>query len=64
MKKIFTLALLLTAAATATNAGTPKQVAAKITPATGGTITATNSEVITDTPEGTLIDPLYCVSEA
>ena len=35
-----------------------------LTPATGGTITATNSEVITATPEGTLIDPLYSVSEA
>ena len=62
--ELFTLALLLTAVATAVNAGTPKPVAAKITPATGGTITATNSEVITATPEGTLIDPLYSVSEA
>ena len=64
MKKIFSFAILLAGTLHALNAGDMKPVSTKIATPAEQKITATNSEVITSTPEGTLIDPLYCASEA
>lgn len=64
MKKIFTLAILLAAIFPMLKAGDIIPVTAKIISAPVQKLTATNQEVISSTPEGTLIDPLYCSSDA
>lgn len=64
MKKIFTLAILLAAIFPMLKAGDIIPVTAKIISAPVQKLTATNQEIISSTPEGTLIDPLYCSSDA
>ena len=61
MKKIFSFAILLAGTLHALNAGDMKPVSTKIATPAEQKITATNSEVITSTPEGTLIDLLLCI---
>lgn len=64
MKKLFTLAILLVAIFPMLKGGNVTPLATKVVSVPVQKITATNQEVITTTPEGTLIDPLYCSSKA
>ncbi len=63
MKKITTLAVLAATALPAIYAADPVPVPVRLVSAPSREISSTNTEIITDTPEGTLIDPLYSISE-
>lgn len=63
MKKISTLAFLVATAFPAIYAVEPVPVPVKLVSAPSREISATNTEIILETPEGTLVDPLYSISE-